>query len=292
MAEPNEEPKDIVTAQSESVIQPEPLPSVEAPPLSPATSVEEPEIRVEAPLHTAAEDVTTAASWRARLSAMLPTIPRIALADLMSSFAFSRRVRRRAALAATVLFAAGLGAAIGGVALRPAPLPPPKPDTAALEHTRMLERTVARLSKELATIKGNLETAARDNRAQLAKLNEKLAERTAEITASIAKPATAPAAPAEKPQAVAPIPTPRPALVSGWSVVEAQNGRALLANRGELFEVRPGIPLPGVGRVEEIRREGDKWVVLTTKGLITQQDEHSAALRPARPAYPPYFRPY
>ena len=292
MAEPNEQPKDTAAANAESVIQPEPLPSVEAPPLSPATSVEEPEVRVEAPLHTAAAEATADASWRARLRTLSPKIPTIALPDMMPGIALSRRIRRRAALAATVLFAAGLGAAIGGVAMRPAPLPPPKPDTAALEHTRTLERTVARLSKELATVKGNLEIAARDNRVQLAKLNEKLVEHSAEITSSISKPVTVPAVPPEKPQAVAPIPTPRPALIAGWSVVEAQNGRALLASRGELFEVRPGIPLPGLGRIEEIRREGDKWVVLTTKGLITQQDARSAAIRPTRPAYPPYFRPY
>ena len=125
---------------------------------------------------------------------------------------------------------------------------------------------------------------------QLAKLNEKVSQRADDITGSIAKPATVPSAVADKTPPVAPIPVPRPALIQGWTVLEARPGYALIGNRGELFEVRPGVPLPGIGRVEDIRREGDRWIVATAKGLIVQQAERSAAIRPRY--YPPYYRPY
>ena len=34
------------------------------------------------------------------------------------------------------------------------------------------------------------------------------------------------------------------------------------------IEVEPGTSLPGAGRVEEIRRQDGRWVVVTTKGMI------------------------
>jgi hypothetical protein len=35
-----------------------------------------------------------------------------------------------------------------------------------------------------------------------------------------------------------------------------------------VFEVYPGDPLPGVGRVNAIRRQDGRWVVVTDRGLI------------------------
>src|SRR4029079_8362546 len=107
-------------------------------------------------------------------------------------------------------------------------------------------------------------------------------ERAPEVTGSIAKTATAstgtpPAQPpvVDKPEGIAspPPPTPRPSivqasLVPGWVLREARNGQAVVETRGELFQVAPGVPLPGLGRVEAVRREGHSWVVVTQKGLI------------------------
>jgi hypothetical protein len=294
MAEPNEQPKDIAADKIEAVSQSEPLPQVEAPPLSPAGFVDEPAMQIEAqqPDNTEEKAEVAASTWRDRLSARMPsvTLPRLAMPAIVTP-TVSRRMRHRIALAAIVIAAAGFGAAVGNIAVRPAAAP--QAETATLDQTHELQQTVARLSKELAAVKGHLETAARDSRMQLAKLNEKLSQRAADITGSIAKPATTPAVTADKqPQAapVAPIPQPRPAIVQGWTVLEARNGYALLGNRGELFEVRPGVPLPGVGRVEAIRRDGDRWVVATARGLIVQQTERSAAIRSRY--YAPYGRPY
>jgi hypothetical protein len=35
-----------------------------------------------------------------------------------------------------------------------------------------------------------------------------------------------------------------------------------------LIQVMPGDSLPGVGRVESIKRQDGRWVVVTSKGLI------------------------
>jgi hypothetical protein len=87
-----------------------------------------------------------------------------------------------------------------------------------------------------------------------------------EVTGSITPPATtAPAAAsaaAPKPE-VARLPT-----VEGWVLRDVANGGALIEGRQGLYEVFAGDPLPGVGRVDAIRRQDGRWVVVTSKGLI------------------------
>jgi hypothetical protein len=69
----------------------------------------------------------------------------------------------------------------------------------------------------------------------------------------------------------------KPTVVEGWKLVDYYAGRAVLENRkGTLFEVGPGATLPGVGKVETIKRVDGKVVVTTPKGIIT------SSLEPAR----------
>jgi hypothetical protein len=208
----------------------------------------------------------------------------------------SRRTRRRAALAATIALTAGFGAAVGAIGNRAPAQAPAKPDTALIEENHLLQRSVAKLAKDVGALKVSIEASSRESRSQIAKvgdqLNEKLAERmrAPDITGSISKPATVAATmpAAEKPE-VAPMPPPRPAIVQGWTLHEARNGRVIAESRGEFFQIVPGVLLPGLGRVETIRREGDSLVAVTAKGLITSS-QSTAAIRP-RP-YPPYYRQY
>jgi hypothetical protein len=47
------------------------------------------------------------------------------------------------------------------------------------------------------------------------------------------------------------------------------NGGALIQSpRGGVLEVIPGDNVPGLGRIEGIRRDGSRWVVMTSRGLI------------------------
>jgi hypothetical protein len=301
----NEQPKDI--AQNNPTA-PAPLPQVESPPLSLAGSVEAPVAPIEEPVKPTEEIAARTAAWRERLAGAQFRMPNISHRSLsMPHLKISRRVRYRAALAATVLLAACFGAAIGSVATRTSTPPPPKLDTTALEESLAAQKSVARLSKELNAVRASIESSGKDTRSQIAKINEKItekindklaerADRAADVTGSIAKQAMAAAPLVEKPQ-VAPMPMPvprpvvsQPAIVQGWSVREGRNGRVLVESRGEFYEVVQGVPLPGLGQVEAVRREGDRWVVVTPKGIITSE-EKSAAVR-QRPYYPPYYRPY
>ena len=82
------------------------------------------------------------------------------------------------------------------------------------------------------------------------------------VLAGIAAAAAAPVAAAPKPE-VGRLPT-----IEGWRLRNAGNGGALIEGRDGLYEVYPGDPIPGVGRVDAIRRQDGRWVVVTSKGLI------------------------
>ncbi|UWU96138.1 hypothetical protein [Bradyrhizobium sp. CB1015] len=82
-----------------------------------------------------------------------------------------------------------------------------------------------------------------------------------QVATAAAAPAPAPAAPKTE---VGRLPT-----IEGWRLRNASNGGALIEGRDGLYEVYPGDPIPGVGRVDAIRRQDGRWVVVTSRGLIT-----------------------
>ncbi len=87
-----------------------------------------------------------------------------------------------------------------------------------------------------------------------------------EVTGSVTRPVVASAAPASvaqsKPQ-VARLPT-----LDGWVLRDVRRGGALIEGRAGLYEVYAGDPVPGLGRVDAIRKQDGRWVVVTTKGLV------------------------
>ena len=69
------------------------------------------------------------------------------------------------------------------------------------------------------------------------------------------------------------VPRPKPEVarlptVEGWVLRDVVNGGALIEGRRGIFEVYAGDPVPGLGRVDAIRRQDGRWVVVTSKGLI------------------------
>jgi hypothetical protein len=60
----------------------------------------------------------------------------------------------------------------------------------------------------------------------------------------------------------------KPPVVTGWVLREVFDGAAMVESRHGLYEVVPGAKLPGLGRVETIRRQDGRWVVVTPKGII------------------------
>lgn len=211
--------------------------------------------------------------------------------------------RRLSAMAAVVAIAASVGAISGALATAgmmhfASPAPAQVADTSALESS------VARIDADVVALKANVEHTSKTGLGQFNRTNDrldKLEKAQAEPMAKIAKlsetvdklRATPPAAPA---QAAAAVPArettgsiaptqvataaaaPAPAApktevgrlptVEGWVLRDVSNGGALVEGRGGLYEVYAGDPIPGVGRVDAIRRQDGRWVVVTSKGLI------------------------
>jgi len=203
--------------------------------------------------------------------------------------------RRLSALAAVVALAAVTGA-LGG-ALATASLGHLVGGGAAPTDNGTLETTVARIDADIQALKASVdhtskmaisqfnrtsdrldkvEKAQAEPAAKLAKLSEAVDKlRPAapapaaaapvpakEVTGSVSPPAAA--APATAPKAeIGRLPT-----VEGWSLRDVDHGGALIEGRGGLYEVYPGDPVPGLGRIDAIRRQDGRWVVVTAKGLI------------------------
>jgi hypothetical protein len=166
-----------------------------------------------------------------------------------------------------------------------------------------LEASVARLDAEIVALKSSLEHNSKTTTGQLNKASDrldkvekaqaepaaklaKLSETVDKLRAAQAPTTTAAAAPAPAkdvtgsiPQQAAAAPAPAPAAppkpemarlptVEGWILRDVANGSALIESRRGMYEVYAGDPIPGLGRVDAIRKQDGRWVVVTSKGLI------------------------
>jgi hypothetical protein len=194
-------------------------------------------------------------------------------------------------LAASVALALVVGA-LGGTAatIGLSNDAPAAANTVLSDETRTLRERVVRLSGELTALKTGIETANRNSTTQLTRIGERLdraekaqadpAAKLAKIaesldrlerrTASAAAPSpdvTGSVTSIEKQQA-------KPPVLEGWRLLDFYAGRAVLESRnGTLFEVGPGSTLPGVGKIETIKRIDGKVVIATPKGTITSSLE-------------------
>ena len=221
------------------------------------------------------------------------------------------RTHRYAPLAAAAAVAAVLGIGVGSATtavLSSPPAPVAAAPSATLTETRALRDTVARLGSELATVKASVDNGHKSASTQFGKIADRLdrAEKAqAEPSAKLAKiadaidrlerrpaatPAPAVVASAQPSDITNSIPSPekkmvKPQVLEGWTVVEFGNNRAVLENRnGGIFEVGPGSNLPGVGKIEAIKRDDGRVVVSTARGIIVSMVE-------PRPRPMPYYAP-
>jgi hypothetical protein len=68
-----------------------------------------------------------------------------------------------------------------------------------------------------------------------------------------------------------PAPETRPTTIAGWTIREVYGGTVVLVGRDQVWTVRLGDYVPGVGRIDAITRWGSRWIVVTTNGLISTQ---------------------
>ncbi|UGY12098.1 hypothetical protein [Bradyrhizobium septentrionale] len=215
----------------------------------------------------------------------------------------TRRIGAMAAVIALAIVAGAIGGALAtaGLGHLASPAIASAQDTAAKDAAakETADASLARLESEIAALKASVEQTAKAGQAQFSKASdriEKVEKALAEPNARLAKlsetvdklratpqttvaaatpvrevtgsvpPATAAAAPAAPKPEVGRMP-----VVDGWSLRDVGNGGALIEGRGGIYEVYAGDPVPGLGRVDAIRKQDGRWVVVTSKGLIVSR---------------------
>jgi hypothetical protein len=205
------------------------------------------------------------------------------------------RIPAYAPLAAAIAFAVAIGA-IAGAAATSSLMHDPSPAPAVADATRALQDSVAQLGSELAALKAGVTNSQRSASTQFGKLTERL-DRTekaqAEPVGKLAKIQESIDRLERRQQMAAVGPNPditgsvappkeesKPQVAEGWRLRDFYDGRAIVESRnGTLFKVMPGSNVPGLGRIETIKRENGKVVVVTASGII------AATLEPRRPPY-------
>lgn len=262
---------------SEQTQVPHDLPIVESPSISPATPETSVGLeRAEAPAESAVVEApeTDASAPPANVEDSAPAATEETVVPKSANrprFALRPRHKRYALLAASVAVAAVFGAVVGAATIggfsKPAAV-----NAAGVEENKAMQQSVARLAKDIAGLKAGLEAANKSALSQIAKLSERLGRESVEITGSITPPQTT--------ASHAPVPTPRPAprgaethptrlsILADWSIRDTRGGYVYVQGHGDVYQVVPGAPLPGVGPVEQIKRQDGRWVVVTPKGII------------------------
>jgi hypothetical protein len=217
------------------------------------------------------------------------------------------RGRHFAAMAAMLLLAVIAGTAGGAFAtIWQSPLT--QATAAAAPNIATLEASVGRIDADIMALKARLERTTSEGLTQFNKTSDRLeriekaqAEPAAklaklsdvvdklratasvatvapnDVTGTVTTPAGAhalPTPPPHVPPAVAmagnaPIAeVGRLPTIEGWVLRDVDHGSALIEGRIGLYEVFAGDFVPGLGRVEVIRKQDGRWVVVTPKGLI------------------------
>jgi hypothetical protein len=215
--------------------------------------------------------------------------------------------RRLSALAAVVALAAIAGA-IGGAMATVGLQQFAGHDTAlaanAMPSTNAaFDATVARIDADITALKASVEHTSKLGLTQFGKTNDrldkvekagleplaklaKLSEQVEKLHATPPTPVAAAAPPPAAPKEVTGSITPpanastgpkvadvkmevgRLPTIDGWTLRDVANGGALIEGRQGIFEVYAGDLVPGLGRIDAVRRQDGHWVVVTSRGLV------------------------
>jgi hypothetical protein len=145
----------------------------------------------------------------------------------------------------------------------------------SVEEVQALKEQVVQVRIDLAALKTSIEAGHRNANAQFTRIGERVeridrtqADPVAKLTKAIEAferrettgSVTLPATPGQPPKPSG--------VVEGWVLRDVQRGTAVIEGRSGIIEVDPGDTVPGLGRVEAIRKQDGRWVVVTPKGLI------------------------
>lgn len=204
------------------------------------------------------------------------SILRHASALLVAALIARPRISRVTVLAASIAVAAALGSMVGAWAAVTFVRPPAEPVPTTIAEAD--KDAIASLSRDIVALKSSIDAMAKNSTAQYARINERFersektqsepATKIARLADAVEKLERRSAAAPDITGSIVPKQQDKPAIVSGWVLREVFDGAAMVESRHGLYEVVPGANLPGLGRVETIRRQEGRWVVVTPKGII------------------------
>ena len=191
---------------------------------------------------------------------------------------------------AAVIAVACIGATVGAFAVSGAAPPVAQPvapqsslqSLAVADDMQALQGTIAQLRNELAALKASLEVGAKSTNTQFAKISERLdriqleqsnrskandgadrSDRRVDFTPTRDATGSLPQSAVASMQSAQPI-------VPGWVLRDVNNGVATIQGaRLGTIEVEAGDVVPGLGRIDAIRKQNNRWVVVTSRGLVT-----------------------
>lgn len=205
-----------------------------------------------------------------------------------------RRERRFALLAASVALAAAVGAVVGALgaygiaalAQSPAAVAVAAEPSQAADNLALRE-AVEKMRSEIAALKASVDSASGSTKTHFTKITERFdridkaqVEPSVKLNKAVEtldriERRTDAAVPAKETTGSVPLPTPAavapppPPIVPGWVLREVYRGVALIQGaRFGLIEVEAGDQVPGLGRIEAVRKHDGRWVVVTSKGLV------------------------
>ena len=67
------------------------------------------------------------------------------------------------------------------------------------------------------------------------------------------------------------VPETRPTTIEGWIVRDVAEGIAILEGPDGTWKAARGDTVPGLGKIDSIVLWGNRWIVATSRGLITTE---------------------
>jgi hypothetical protein len=136
--------------------------------------------------------------------------------------------------------------------------------SAANAQFTKISESLDRVEKERAA---DRERADRERAAERERTERERTERRVTTLAPSPEPTgSVPAAPAG---AIEPKAVTKTSVIEGWSLRRAYGSdSALVEGRYGVIEIVPGDHVPGLGRIQEIKRQDGHWVVVTSRGLV------------------------
>jgi hypothetical protein len=137
-----------------------------------------------------------------------------------------------------------------------------------------LVQQVNAIARDLAVVRHSVE--------QLAAKQEQMAHTVATLQAvdqdvsqkMSSPPLSVPIPPRKNvPRVTPPQPPAGVSILADWWIRDSREGYVYVQGHGDVYEAVLGAPLPGLGPVEQIKRQDGRWVVVTPRGIIVSRSD-------------------